>query len=93
VLSKKITGYSSYRKFYNPKYLPENNLAELPDFRTTLYWEPQAILKGENVAFTFFTSDQTGKYQVVVEGISESGRICIGTAEFEVAGTGSQATQ
>jgi hypothetical protein len=88
VLSKKITGYSSYRKFYNPRYIPENSLTGIPDYRTTLYWEPQAILKGDHATLSFFTSDQTGKYQVVVEGISESGRICLGSAEFEVAGSG-----
>jgi hypothetical protein len=88
VLSRKITGYSSYRKFYNPMYIPENNLTGIPDYRTTLFWEPQAILKGDHASFPFFTSDQTGKYHVVVEGISESGKICIGSAEFEVAGSG-----
>jgi len=88
VLSRKISGYSSYRKFYNPRYIPENNFTGIPDFRTTLYWEPQAILKGDYASFSFFTSDQTGKYQVLVEGISESGKLCIGSAEFEVAGSG-----
>jgi hypothetical protein len=87
VLSKQITGYSSYRKFYNPMYTPDNKMSEIPDYRTTLYWEPQAILKQNNSSLSFFTSDQTGKYRVVVEGISESGRICIGSSEFEVSGT------
>ncbi len=86
VLSKQITGYSSYRKFYNPMYTPESKMSEQPDYRTTLYWEPQAILKENNTSLSFFTSDQTGKYMIVVEGISESGRICLGSAEFEVSG-------
>jgi hypothetical protein len=82
VLAKKIAGYASSRKFYSPKYSPEN-MPETPDFRTTLFWEPDVLLQNET-GLTFFTSDQTGRYKVIVEGISETGRICVGNAWFEV---------
>ena len=83
VLEQKILGYSSYRRFYNPRYVPGEQHETMPDYRTTLYWEPQAILH-DDATFSFFTSDQQGKYVVVVEGISETGRICMGTASFLV---------
>lgn len=84
VIEQKIAGYSSFRKFYSPKYLPENNNSEKPDFRTTLFWEPEIVLQNGPAELSFFTSDQTGKYRIIVEGISESGKICIGSANFEV---------
>jgi hypothetical protein len=86
VIEQKIAGYSSFRKFYSPKYLPENNNPDKPDFRITLFWEPEIVLQNDPAELSFFTSDQIGKYKVIVEGISESGRICIGSAEFEVTG-------
>ena len=33
---------------------------------------------------SFFTSDLDGEYQILVQGITTNGRICIGRAEFEV---------
>jgi hypothetical protein len=84
VIEQKIAGYASFKQFYTPKYTPENNHTEKPDFRTTLFWDPEITLQDGNTELSFFTSDQTGKYKVIVEGISESGKICIGSTEFEV---------
>ena len=84
VIQEKINGYSSFRKFYSPKYLPEDTNTALPDFRTTLFWDPEIVVPVNGTVATFFSSDQTGRYRIITEGISESGRICIGSAEFEV---------
>jgi hypothetical protein len=84
VIAEKIAGYASYRKFYSPKYLPENTSTEKPDLRTTLFWAPEIVLKNGPAELSFFTSDQTGKYKIIVEGISESGKICVGSADIEV---------
>ncbi len=84
MLEKKIAGYSTYQKFYSPQYFPEAEKQESPDFRTTLFWEPELLLENGKENITFFTSDQPGRYKVTVEGISESGRICYGTSWIEV---------
>lgn len=84
VLEQKISGYSTYRKFYSPQYLPEAEKQEAPDFRTALFWEPELLLKNGQENITFFTSDQPGRYRVTVEGISETGRMCYGTTWIEV---------
>jgi hypothetical protein len=86
VIEQKIAGYSSFKKFYTPKYLPDIEHSAKPDFRTTLFWDPEITLQNGNTEHSFFTSDQTGKYKVIVEGISESGKICVGSTEFEVIG-------
>jgi hypothetical protein len=84
VIEEKINGYSSFRKFYSPKYSPEDKDATTPDFRTTLFWDPEIVLYGTGTEATFFSSDQTGKYRILMEGISDKGRICVGRASFEV---------
>ncbi|MCA1759601.1 MAG: TonB-dependent receptor plug domain-containing protein, partial [Bacteroidales bacterium] len=84
IIEQKIAGYSTFKQFYSPKYLPENVQTEKPDFRTTLFWDPEIVLQKEKTERSFFTSDQTGKYKVIVEGISETGKICLGSIEFEV---------
>lgn len=84
VIEQKIAGYTAFKKFYSQKYTPENYSVEKPDYRITLFWEPEIILEKKPVELSFFTSDQPGKYYIFVEGISKSGRIYIGKAEFEV---------
>lgn len=84
IIEQKIAGYASYKKFYAPKYIPESKNPEKPDFRTTLFWEPEIVLQNNLATHSFFTSGQPGKYYVIVEGISNSGRICTGTTQFEV---------
>jgi hypothetical protein len=84
IIEQKIAGYSSYRKFYSPQYIPGKAASKRPDFRTTLFWDPETALKNGKVNLSFFTSSQTGRYRVMVEGISESGKICMGSAVFEV---------
>jgi hypothetical protein len=84
VIEQKIAGYSSFKTFYSPVHLSDAEPSEKPDYRTTLFWEPEIMLQNGQAEFSFFTSDQPGKYKVIVEGISESGKICRGSAEFEV---------
>lgn len=84
VIEQKIGGYTAFKKFYSPKHTPDNNSMKKPDSRITLFWEPEIMLEKVPVELSFFTSDQPGKYHIFVEGISESGRICIGKTEFEV---------
>ncbi len=84
IIEKKIVGYSEYRDFYAPIYSPENKDNERPDWRTTLYWNPEVKTSKGLAEIRFFSSDEVGSYQVFVEGISNDGKICAGTAEFEV---------
>lgn len=84
VLEKRIMGYSEFRNFYSPQYLPGDHLENEPDIRATLYWNPEVITQNGNAEIRFFSSGETGKYKVFVEGITADGKICLGSAEFEV---------
>jgi len=84
MLSTIIKGYESYREFYSPKYTPNAVDSERPDHRITLYWNPEIITRDHKASVSFFTSDDLGRYIVLVEGITESGRICLGSSELIV---------
>ncbi len=84
VIEKKIVGYSGFRTFYSPKYLPENKDNESPDYRSTLYWNPEIKTIEGNAEIRFFSSDETGRYYIFLEGITNDGKISIGNAQFEV---------
>ncbi len=69
-------GTQAKRYFYAPDYsLPAPVYERLPDYRHTLLWEPE-IRIGENrsIAVPFATSDLSGEYKIVVEGLTKDGK-------------------
>lgn len=91
----RMRGTSSFGASGAPLFLldgvPVNSPAnfELPGNtdRSTLFWEPNILVENGKKMLSFYTSDQTGHYKIFVEGISESGKICIGQGEFVVKQT------
>jgi hypothetical protein len=84
VIEKNIAGYAAAKNFFVPKYSPENKNREIPDYRTTLFWEPEIPLKNNSAKYVFSTSEQPGTYKIFVEGINEEGEVCLGKAQFIV---------
>ncbi len=72
--------------FFSPDYSDEtmkNN--RIPDFRNTLYWNP--LLKTDKqgqAGVEFFTSDETGAFTIIVEGISPDGNPGRSSSTFRV---------
>lgn len=64
------------REFYAPSYATsEDYSSRLPDFRSLLCWSPD--IKTDNTGkkeISFYTSDLTGRFAVILQGISKSGR-------------------
>ncbi|WP_162419592.1 TonB-dependent receptor plug domain-containing protein [Cyclobacterium roseum] len=80
IIVQRIGGFSKTRQFYSPKY-GENTRSEIPDFRSTIYWNPNVRTNEKGLAqVTFFTADRSTLYRVNAEGISEKGKI--GQAEL-----------
>jgi hypothetical protein len=79
-------GTQSRRVFYSPVYGTEaDRSSRLPDFRHTLYWNPDIKTQNENsVSVSFYTSDLMGEYQVVVEGLTDDGKPVYATSGFIV---------
>lgn len=70
-------GFQPPAEFYSPRYdtaLKRNS--NKPDLRTTIYWNPDIkTSESGEVSFSFYTADANTTYSVVVEGISEDGKI------------------
>ncbi len=78
-------GLQEKREFYSPQYETGEQLnSHMPDFRNTLYWNPDIRLKGsEAKQLSFYTSDMPGKYVAVVQGVGSRG-LCSATITFDV---------
>ena len=87
VLVMRYEGVQAPREFYEPKYDTKADMASrLPDFRNLLHWSPDVTTDASgNAQIQFNTSDQTGTYKVVVQGMTGNGRAGRKTFTFEVA--------
>ncbi|MDL2278142.1 hypothetical protein LJC57_06075 [Parabacteroides sp. OttesenSCG-928-G07] len=79
-------GYQSPVEFYSPRYETEEKRFDIkPDLRTTIYWKPDIITSEDGKAsFDFYTADYTTTYSIVVEGLSEEGKVVRGVKLIEV---------
>lgn len=72
----KISGYSIPREFRSPDYDSPLIDKEKPDYRSTIYWNPNLSIEdiSGSCSVSFFAADLPGKYRIVVEGVTETGR-------------------
>jgi len=47
----------------------------LPDLRNTLYWNPDIRLEGAETTISFYSGDDTGKFELELKGIRTDGQI------------------
>ena len=81
----KLPGFHKVREFYSPNYIIPQGAHEKPDYRTTLFWEPNIELdENGKSSIRFHTGDNTGKYVVKIEGITNDGRPIHGIYNIEV---------
>ena len=75
-------GLQLQREFFSPEYPNElQKKSRTPDYRNLLYWHPDLQLQSSPA---FYTSDVTGKYIVVLQGMSNQGTPVYSTTTFEV---------
>lgn len=68
-----FTAYQTIEPEYGPKAFYCNcnsGKTRIPDFRTTLFWNPHIELTKKSLNIEFTTSDDTGAYNIVVKGIN-----------------------
>ena len=71
------------QQFYSPKYNIVSTVVE-PDFRSTLYWEPNITTDQNGKAkVSFYTSDIEDKYTIKVSGIGVDGAIGDGSLKLK----------
>lgn len=75
VFRQVFEGCQAKTKFYSPDYsdpVLKNN--RIPDFRNTLFWEPDLHTGKEGrTNCDFFTSDESSRFTIIVEGITSGG--------------------
>lgn len=69
------------KHYYNPTYEPGNSNKRIPDYRQQLLWQPQTTLENDQNALSFYTSDVSGKFEIVLEGFTEDG-ISVSAKEY-----------
>lgn len=83
-LLEEYNGPQGQREFFAPRY-DAPMTSSLPDLRNLLHWQPNITLgPGATQEITFYTSDQAGRYRVVVQGLAADGQAGSATAVFEV---------
>jgi hypothetical protein len=80
-------GLQQQREFYSPKFdKPNTRSSRVPDQRYQVYWNPSVKLQaGKETTLDFYTSDVEGKFFVVIEGLSGTGKPASGKYSFSVS--------
>lgn len=68
-------GYQVAKEFYSPQYeTRQQRDSSTPDLRTTIYWNPSVkTVDGGLSGISFYTSDASTTYSVVIEGVTSDG--------------------
>jgi hypothetical protein len=83
-LLEEYGGMQGQRDFFAPRY-DTTPPSTLPDLRNLLHWQPNLTLApGTARELTFFTSDQVGRYRVVVQGLGADGQTGTAKTVFDV---------
>lgn len=72
------------KSYFSPDYNTGKSDKRIPDYRYQLLWLPETTLEKKENEITFFTSDVSGKFEVVLEGFTENGIPVSATKTFEV---------
>jgi len=81
---ERISGFSKTRQFYTPS-TETAGYDNLPDLRSTIYWNPSISLEynvSKEISFT--TGDTPGTYRVILEGMTANGKPLFKEYTFEV---------
>lgn len=83
-LNYTFPGYHKPKVFYSPDYGRDPNSIK-PDFRTTLYWDPEInVTSNKPRKLSFYTSDKATVYSLRFEGITSDGTPVVFRKNFEV---------
>lgn len=77
-------GFSVVKEFYAPDYRVEKATPAEPDRRITLHWRPSVFINHVNprIPVSFFNNDRTKSFKVVVEGVTDDGKLIFAEKTF-----------
>jgi hypothetical protein len=80
-----LNGYDVPRIFYSPNYENKAEQTFLPDYRSTIFWQPNLnIEKNRKSAIQYFNADNPAKIRLIVEGVTREGIPVTGRTSYEV---------
>lgn len=81
----KPINYGSDKVFYSPKYVNKSTANQLPDYRSTIYWNPNVVtnVNGEG-SFSFYAAEKKGTYTVWLEGTDLDGNFGFSTLKLTI---------
>ena len=78
-------GFNRVKEFYSPRYVNITLSNELPDARSTIYWNASVkTYHDKKTIINYFNGDGPGKYKVIVEGINSQGEMGRQTYQYVV---------
>lgn len=81
----KPINYGDTKVFYEPRYTSVNKKNPFPDYRSTLYWNPNIVTdKNGEAVVSFYAADKKGTYTVWIEGSDTQGGIGMKTFKIEI---------
>lgn len=82
----RIKVFAADKEFYAPEYDVTSYYEDSkPDLRLPIYWKSQVATDQDGKAvITYYHSDNTGPFQIIVEGISSNGQIGYQTINYSV---------
>lgn len=72
IIKAKLDRPQLFKKYYNVDY-SINKFEKIPDYRYQLYWEPNVTEINSKNTFEFYTSDISGNFKIIIEGITTTG--------------------
>jgi len=73
ILRPELLRPQSKKEYFQPDYADNKN-ARIPDYRHQLLWMPKVNLINSDSKTTFYASDVSGKFEIILEGFSASGK-------------------
>lgn len=86
IFKNTLPSFSFKKEFYAPKYekLTKKNW-EVPDLRSTVFWQPEVKLDNNGKAnVEFYTDDNIGEMMVIIESITNDGKLNYYETSYEV---------
>lgn len=79
-------GLQMQREFYAPAYeTSAQKSSRIPDYRNTLYWNPEVHTSANGTAsINFYSCDQKGHYLGMLQGMDTEGHLVVRQFEFDV---------
>ena len=85
IVTGRRMGYHVAKEFYTPQYDVSKPEHDLPDFRSTIFWQPSVKTDATGKAtVSFWNSDAKTTVRVNVEGFSNKGRVAVSKFEYTV---------